>query len=117
MARTAAPARRSFYWSALDADERKLVASLGRNLDVMDELHLLRLRILHLAKSSPPDDLDTTRLMLWMMEVLARLSNVQARVNPASCDLAELNEVVRQRLIKAGWNSVETLAQPEPDPV
>lgn len=77
----------------MTARERRLAAQVGSGLDMMAELKLLRLWILRLAESTNPADPAAghkSRLMVTMMEALARLAGLQARARSAGED--ELRE-------------------------
>jgi hypothetical protein len=74
---------RPLYWAAMSRPERKLSAERLGGVNFAGELGLLRTRILRLAKASKAEDeqgLEKTRLMLGMLETLARLGGLQARV-------------------------------------
>ena len=94
---------RSFYGPALQAHEKKLLAEVPRGAELAEEIVLLRLGILRMAEKTDPanneDALEANQLMVRMLELLTRMVNVQARVgDQGNNDLAELNELVRQRL-------------------
>jgi hypothetical protein len=75
---------RPLYWAAMSRPERKLSAERLGGVNFADELTLLRTRILRLATASKESDvemgMDQMRLMLGMLEVVARLGALQARV-------------------------------------
>ena len=85
--------RKSFYWTAFTRSERKLLPTLNADLDMSDELALLRVRILEFARPEPgADRVERTRLMLGMLEALARLGMLQARLGALNDpDVAALN--------------------------
>ena len=89
---------RSLYWTAMTEPERKLRTERVNGVDFGDELGLLRMRILRLATAVELDgdkQLERTRLMLSMLEVLARLGNLQARIARVEDDGAgELNALL-----------------------
>ncbi|HVA25955.1 MAG TPA: hypothetical protein VMW62_16375 [Chloroflexota bacterium] len=86
---------RSYLLPKLGAADRKLLAELPRKASLADEIAFLRLRILHLAGVPEID----TSLLVRMLTLLTRMVGVQAKLgNDSSDTLAELIEIVRQRL-------------------
>lgn len=109
--RTRRDLARSVYWPAMNKRERKIAAQLARAGDVGDDMGLLRSRILRLAMATDPTDdaaMAKSRLMVWMMEVLARLGSLELRSARLAADegLAELasaswDEAVSQQASEA----------------
>jgi hypothetical protein len=67
----------------MTAGEQKVAAELLSRLSFGEELGLLRLRILRMAKAPEEDDdrgFKRVRLMVGMLDVLVRLGNLQAKV-------------------------------------
>jgi hypothetical protein len=65
----------------MSRDERELSPEALGRLNFEDELALLRMRILRLAKAPEEESsVERARLLLGMLEALARLGNLQARV-------------------------------------
>ena len=72
--------------------EKRLAPRMASGVDMADEVGLLRLRILRLAETSDPADekaMAKCRLMVWMLEVLARMATLQARVSRPEVDVGE----------------------------
>jgi hypothetical protein len=86
---------RPLYWAAMTAQERKLAPEVLGNVDFAEELGLVRVNILRLARDRSRErgsTLEQTRLMLGLLDVLTRLGNLQAKVERAGDGAGELNE-------------------------
>lgn len=81
----------------------ELAAGMPSGIDLSEEIALARQHIQKLAGAAE-DDGRATQLMARMLEVLTRMVNVQAKMGEQDGnDLADLNELVRQRLIRGGY--------------
>jgi hypothetical protein len=99
--------QRSYLLPGLTAEDRKLLAGVPRKATLAEEIAFLRLRIGKLAAGDDGSD----RILVRMLELLTRMVSVQAKLDDSEGDdLSELNELVRRRLMAAGF------PDPEADP-
>ena len=95
---------RSSRVPGLTPADRELLAGVSRQATLSEEIAFLRLRI---GQLEGPNE----ELLLRMLALLTRMVNVQSRLpEPPADNLADLNELLRQRLVKAGF------PDPEQDP-
>jgi hypothetical protein len=105
---------RSYLLPGLGKEDRTLLAGVPRGATLEEEIAYLRLRILRLAEGAGTEDKDRQhgdQMLVRLLELLTRMVAVQAKLStPGTDKLAELNELVRQRLVAAGF------PDPEEDP-
>ena len=103
MTRTA----RSRAVPGLTAEDHALLRDIPKTASLVDEISILRGRVRAVMAGQSDQTLDPKELR--MLELLTRMVSVQAKIggHDASTELADLNELVRQRLVKAGWQPEE----------
>lgn len=99
--------QRSYLLRGVSAEEQKLLAELPGEATLADEIAFLRLRIQHIASGSvAAEELAQEHLLARMLDLLTRMVKVQADLGEHDGeDLAELNELVRRRLVAAGYRA------------
>jgi hypothetical protein len=100
-------AARNHVIGHLTRNEHQLLAGAPKTATLVDEIEYLRGRI-HDAQA-PASSISQDQV-LRMLELLTRMVSVQAKIggHDSGSELADLNELVRQRLVKAGWKAEST---------
>ncbi|HEU0166922.1 MAG TPA: hypothetical protein VFS62_04035 [Chloroflexota bacterium] len=87
----------------LTPEDHALLRDVPTTASLVDEISYLRERVRAVMAGASDQALESKELR--MLELLTRMVSVQAKIggHDGGTDLADLNELVRQRLVKAGW--------------